>query len=301
MRRLVFTFALACLLAGAFQFRSDVGLVVIHATVTTARGDFISGLPASSFHVAENGRAQVLKQAVQEDIPVTLGIVTDDSGSMRRLHPVVLEAIRRMNDDLNPEDEVFLAHFSMHFAVDLPPTAGALDLRSALAALAPRNTTGQWQAGTNLFDCLEQALIYTEKNSRRDKAALLLVTDGDDTTSLLTLKQTIAAVGHRRPLIYAIGLPGDDSRGGRAALRKITEASGGQAFFPKYVEQLPAIAGRIAREMRSQYTLTYTPETRDPDEAYRALIVKVDTPPKSPPLLVRARTGYYATSAQSRE
>lgn len=300
MRRLVYTSALTCLLAGAFQFRSDVRLVVIHATVTNSRGDFIGGLPASSFHVAENGRMQVLKQALQEDVPVTLGILTDDSGSMRRLYPVVLEAIRIMSDDLNPEDEVFLSHFSMHLTIDLPP-AGASGLRNSLAALAPSGATGQWQAGTNFFDCLEQALTYAEKNSHRDKAALLLITDGNDTTSLLTLKQTIAAVGHRRPLIYAIGLPGDDSRSGRSALRKITEASGGQAFFPKYVEQLPAIARRIAREMRSQYTLTYTPETQASDGIYRTLVVKVDTPPNSPPLLVRARTGYYATSAQSRE
>ncbi len=218
---------------------------------------------------------------------MTLGVLTDDSGSMRRLYPVVLEAIRIMSDDLNPEDEVFLSHFTVHLAIDLPP-AGASGLRSSLAALAPRGASGQWQTGTNLLRLPGTgARVRREESAHRDKAALLLITDGNDTTSLLTLKQTIAAVGHRRPLIYAIGLPGDDSRSGRSALRKITEASGGQAFFPKYVEQLPAIARRIAREMRSQYTLTYTPETQASDGIYRALVVKVDTPPNSPPLLVR--------------
>ena len=275
--------------------------MVIHATVTGKSGEFVTGLPASAFHVAENGRSQVLKQVVQEDIPVALGILVDDSGSMRRLHPLVMEAIRKMSDDLNPDDEVFLAHFSMHFAVDLPPTTGAADLPKALAGLAPHSATGQWQTGTNFFDCLQQSLDYAEKNTRRDKTALLVITDGNDTTSLLTLKQTIAEIGRRQSLIYAVGLPGQQGKRGKEVLQKITQASGGQAYFASAPLELPAIALQIAREMRSQYTITYAPDTPDLDGTYRAIAVKVDTPPKSAGLVIRARTGYYPTSARFRE
>jgi VWFA-related protein len=296
--RAILAAAAICLWAAPAQFRSDVRLVVIHATVTDKRGNFVTGLPASAFHVFENGREQSLKQAVQEDIPVTLGILTDDSGSMRRLYPLVIEAIRKMSDDLNPDDEVFLAHFSMYFNIDVPPATSPAALRKALAGLTPRDGTTRYQTGTDLFDCLRQSLIYMEKTTHRDKTALLVVTDGSDTASLLSLKQIVEDIGHRRSLIYAIGLPGKEIRRGKAALRQITEASGGQAFFPGAESQLPRIALQIAREMRSQYTLTYTPESQDLDGSYRGIAVKVNNPRKSPDPVVRARPGYFASARQ---
>jgi Ca-activated chloride channel family protein len=292
--------AFICLAAGFAQFRSDVRLVVVHATVTDKRGNVVSGLPPDVVHVFENGRPQTLKKVVQEDIPVTLGLLIDDSGSMRRLRPLVTEAARKMVDRLNPDDEVFMARFSMYLNIDVPPTTGPADLQRAVAGLARRNGSAQGQPGTDFYDCLQKALGYIEKTAQRDKTALLVITDGSDTASLLSLKQLIADIGHRESLIYAVGLPSRNNKRGRVALQQITETSGGRAFFPSDASELPGIAVQIAEEMRIQYTLTYRPDIQDLDGAYRAINVRVDKPPNSGGFVVRARKGYYAGGGKNR-
>jgi Ca-activated chloride channel family protein len=271
---------IVCFSAALAQYRSDVRLVVIHATITDKHGTFVTDLPLDAFHVFENGRPQVLKQVVQEDIPVTLGLLVDDSGSMRRLRPLVMEAVQKMVDVLNPDDEVFMAHFSMYFSIDVPLTTGQADLHSALTGLAWQDRSVQWQTGTNFFDCLQQSLSYIEKTAHRDRTAVLVITDGSDTTSLLTLKQLIVDIGHRESMIYAVGLPSRNNKRWKAALQEITETSGGQAFFPSDASELPGITLQIAQEMRSQYPLTYRPENQDLDGAFREIAITVNSPPR---------------------
>jgi VWFA-related protein len=278
---------LACLPAAA-QFRSDVRLVVIHASVTNHKGVPVKGLPTAAFRVFENGKLQPLKQAVREDVPVTLGILIDDSGSTGKIRPALIEAFLGMAAVLKPEDEMFVSHFSMFFSVDLPPTARSADLAAALSRLARQYAQQRYQTGTRLFDSLEQATDYLDRTSQRDKRVLLVITDGHDTTSLANLKQLLLHCRQTEDSIYAIGFgAGSD----RKTLQQITAAAGGGAFFVRHLEDLPPLVLRIGEEIRSQYTLTYEPDAQIVEGSWRQLKVEIASPRG---LLVRCRSGYFA-------
>lgn len=263
----------------AFQFHSDVRLVVLHATVTGKHGAAVEHLPAGAFRVSEQGKPQPLSEAVREDVPVTVGLFIDESGSTARMRPLMSEALTAMSLALKPEDELFVGHFGMFVTVDRPPApAGA----AVGLGAAPLNPTA-----TRLYDCVIMAMDYAEKHSRRDKQAVVFVTDGRDTTSLASLKKVVEECRKRLAIVYAIGF-GD--KHGMKALEQIAAASGGRAFAAGRAEELPGIALEIAREIRGQYTLVYTPA--DDGEAtgtWRSVTVTVAG---RRDLRVRCRPGY---------
>lgn len=270
------------------QFRSDARLVVIHATVTDRHGNFVKDLPQNAFRVFEDGRPQTLREAVREDIPVTVGVLMDESGSTSQYRPVMADALTGVAGALKPADEIFIAHFGMFFTVDLPPASPPADLRPQLPDIVRRYLRPQYQVGTRLYDSVQQAAGFLQKTARRDKRVLLLITDGKDTTSLVAEKQFLANCRRSETLLYAIGF---DARHGERTLDQMTAAGGGHAFYPARPADLPAIALQFVQEIRSQYTLTYAPDSAGSGEAWHALRVAVAHPSG---LIVRCRPGYYS-------
>jgi VWFA-related protein len=269
------------------QFRSDVRLVVIHATVTDRHGTFVKGLPGTAFRVFENGRRQTLSESIREDVAVSVGLLLDESGSTNPFRPRMVEAFQGMAAALKPGDEVFAGHFGMFFNVDMPPSPPTPDLVGKLAILTAPESRPRFQTATRLFDSIAAATHFVESSSRRGKQVLLLVTDGRDTASLASLKQTLANCRRSPVLIYAIGF---DTGKGRKTLDEITAAAGGRAFYPRQPEELPAIALQISQEIRSQYTLTYVPNGGNADGTWNQLRVEIAGRPE---LQVRCRSGYY--------
>lgn len=271
------------------QFRSDVRLVVIHATVTDKKGAFVRNLPAAAFRVFEDGKLQSLKESVREDVPVTLGLLVDDSGSTEKLRPVMTDAFLHVVGALKADDEFFVSRFNMFFSVDLPPTPPSGDLRRQLVGLTQRYQQQLYQTSTRLFDSVQAASDYVQKASHRDKRVLLLITDGKDTTSLSTLKQLLINCRRSETTIYAIGF---DARRGKKTLDQITAAGGGSAFYPNQLDDLPGISLRIVEEIRAQYTLTYSPDAQISGGTWRQIQVRIANPAG---LNVRCRAGYYAS------
>jgi len=283
-----------------YTINVDVNLVVLHATVLDGRGRQVNDLRQDNFRVYEDGVLQKLSVFSHADIPVTMGIVIDDSGSMKEKRPAVNAAAVAFVRTSNPQDQVFVVNFNDVYYLDTPGdfAANIEELKSALDKIDSRG-------GTALYDALYASLDHV-KLGNRDKKVLLTITDGEDNASRYSLDELIRSAQQSNSVIYAIGLLEPDEQGGlfkirhasarRAAkvLEKVAQITGGQAIFPKSLEEVEATCVQIARDIRNQYTLAYYPTNAKKDGTFRT--VKVDAVPSRSreKLLVRARTGYFA-------
>jgi Ca-activated chloride channel homolog len=277
------------LLPLAAQFRSDTRLVVLHASVTDHRGKLLTDLGKDSFKVFENGQPQTVKIFRREDVPVSLGILVDDSGSMSSKRARVEAAALAMVRASNHDDEVFVVNFNDDAYLDVPFTNDIHKLEQGLARIDSRG-------GTAMRDAISMSLDYTNKNAKKDKKVLLVITDGNDNASTVALERVVARANQLDTLIYAIGLFADeekrDATKARRALKLMTDETGGLAFYPKDVSEVQSLAEEIARDIRNQYTIAYEPQLQALDGSYRQIKVTVEAPGKP---TVRTRTGYYAT------
>jgi Ca-activated chloride channel family protein len=275
-----------------YRIRRDVDLVVLHATVIDEKGNFIPDLKENSFKVFEDKVEQKIALFKFEDLPVTLGLVIDNSGSMRSKRPRVNAAALSFVITSNPKDQVFVVNFNDEYYLDLDQdfTDDPRQLRDALERIDSRGSTA-------LYDALIGSLDHLKKGSR-DKKVLLVITDGEDNASRKDLAYTVHAVQQSNVIIYAIGVFADDSKAemkrGARALKAVTEATGGQAYFPKDVEEVESICSQIAHDIRNQYTLAYYPTNSKKDGTFRTVQVQVNSPRGRGKLTVRTRTGYYA-------
>ncbi len=288
---------------GEFTIRTDVNLVVLHATVLDGKGRMVNDLKESNFEVSENNVPQKLSVFSHADIPVTMGIVIDDSGSMRSKRQSVNAAALTFVKTSNPQDQVFVVNFNDNYYLDTPGDF-AQNIEELKAALDKIDSRG----GTALRDAMMASIDHL-KLGNRDKKVVLVVTDGEDNESRYTLEELLKAAQNSNAVIYSIGLLGDEEPGGlfkkggseskRAAkaLKEISEATGGQAFFPKSLDEVEPTCVQIARDIRNQYTLGYYPTNRNKDGTYRAVRVQAFTADKHRPLEVRTRTGYFAPKA----
>ncbi len=278
--------AAGCLLA---QFRSDTRLVVLHASVTDKKGKLITNLDKRAFKVFENGQPQELKIFRREDVPVSLGIVIDDSGSMMTKRSRVEAAAVSLVRESNPQDEVFVVNFNDDAYLDVPFTNDLHKMEQGLARIDSRG-------GTAMRDALGMSLDYMHEKSKRDKKVILIITDGNDNASNTSLEKVVARSAQTDTLIYAIGLFTEEEKHeatkARRALNELTAATGGLAFYPKDVSEVQALAAEVAHDIRNQYTLAYTPAIQALDGSYRQIKVTVEAPGKP---VVRTRSGYYAT------
>jgi VWFA-related protein len=284
--------ALAAALTGVLafaQFRSDTRLVVLHASVVDRKGNQITNLDKNAFKVFENGQPQALKIFHREDVPVSLGILIDDSGSMMskraRVEAAALEMVRNSNRD----DEVFVVNFNDDAYLDVPFTNDMHKLEQGLARIDSRG-------GTAMRDAISMSLDYMRKNAKKDKKVLMVITDGADNASNTSLEKVVTRATNADTLVYAIGLFSDEEKREAAkakrGLNEITAATGGIALYPRDVSEVQNKAVEIAHDIRSQYTLAYEPSIQQLDGSYRQIRVTVDAPGKP---TVRTRSGYYAT------
>jgi Ca-activated chloride channel family protein len=282
-------FASAFVLPVQSQFRSDTRLVVLHASVTDHRGKLLTDLGKDSFKVFENGQPQTVKIFRREDVPVSLGIIVDNSGSMMSKRARVEAAALAMVRASNREDEVFVVNFNDDAYLDVPFTNDLHKLELGLARIDSRG-------GTAMRDAISMSLDYTHKNAKKDKKVLLVITDGNDNASTVALERVVARANQLDTLVYAIGLFADeekrDAAKARRALKLLTDETGGLAFYPKDVSEVQNLAQEIARDIRNQYTIAYEPQLQALDGSYRQIKVTVDAPGKP---TVRTRTGYFAT------
>ena len=279
--------------AGVFVFRKDVDEVVLHAVVIDDKQHMVTDLDRDAFAVYEDGKVQKITSFRHEDIPVSMGIVIDNSGSMREKRQRVNQASLNLVRASNPKDEVFVVNFSDEYYLDQSFTSDIKKLREALEKIDARG-------GTALYDAVVASADELKKNGRLDRKVLLVVTDGEDNESRESLEQAVRRLQEENgPTVYAIGILGEEKqRRARRALQTMAERTGGIAFLPKNLEEVDNISKTIAHDIRSVYTIGYRPSTPRSAGGYRT--IRVDAKAKGySKLSVRTKTGYYAGAARS--
>lgn len=270
-------------------FRAETRLVVLHASVVDRNGRLITDLPRSAFTVYENDVPQQVKIFSREDVPISLGLVIDNSGSMAdKRRDVELAALALVRNS-NPQDEVFIVNFNDEAYLDVDFTSDIKKLEEGLTRIDSRG-------GTAMRDAISMSIDHLLEKGKRDKKVLLVVTDGNDNTSTTTLEKLVQKVQQSEVLIYAIGLLDKEQRRERKraqrALNALATASGGLAYYPKETDEVEPICVRVAHEIRNQYVIAYSPQNQELDGSYRR--IKVEVKGRGNPT-VRTRSGYYAT------
>ncbi|MEQ1948278.1 MAG: VWA domain-containing protein [Bryobacteraceae bacterium] len=272
-------------------FVADTRLVVVHASVLDRNGKLITNLPQSSFKVQENGVDQAITLFRREDVPVSMGIIIDNSGSMRDKQAKVAAAALDLIRASNPQDEIFVVNFNDDYYLDQPFTN---DVKKLEAALEQYKTRG----GTAMRDAISASMDYVKDKAKKDKKVLVVVTDGNDNTSSLNLEELVRKAQQSGVLIYSIGILSEEepreAKKAQRALKDLATASGGYTYFPKDLAEVDKITPEVAREIRNQYTLAYKPTNDALDGSFRRIAVTVNASGKP---TVRTRNGYYATAA----
>jgi Ca-activated chloride channel homolog len=273
---------------GAFRFRKQVEEVVLHATVVDDKQRMVTNLDKPDFTVLEDGRPQNIISFRHEDIPVALGIVIDNSGSMREKRDKVNKAAINLVKASNPQDQVFIVNFNDEYYLDQDFTADIGKMKEALEKVDTRG-------GTALYDAVVASAGHLKKNAKLEKRVLLVVTDGEDNESQESLEQAIRRLQEENgPTVYAIGLLGEEkARRARKALQFIAEKTGGIAFFPKGIDEVDSITRNVAHDIRNQYTLGYKPTNPKTAGGYRTIRVEAKAKGYGK-LTVRTKSGYYA-------
>jgi Ca-activated chloride channel homolog len=270
-------------------YRTDARLVLLHASVVDKNGKLVTNIPQSAFKIFEDGVEQPLRLFRREDVPVSMGIIVDNSGSMTSKRSRVAAAALELVKQSNPDDEVFIVNFNDDTHFDQPLTNDVKKMEAALARMEARG-------GTAMRDALSKSINYVKKNGKKDKKVLVVITDGNDNSSDVTLEQVLRQAQNSEVLIYAIGLLNEEeareARSAKKALKTLVDASGGMDYYPKSTSDVQEITPRVAHEIRNQYILGYTSSNQVMDGSFRQIKVTVTGFGRP---TVRTRNGYYAT------
>jgi len=270
-------------------FSADTQLVPLNVTVTDKTGHLVTNLPRTAFQIFESGALQQIKDFKREDVPVSMGLIIDNSGSMRDKRQGVESAALALVRDSNPQDEAFVVNFNDEAYLDA-------DFTSDIKAMEQGLTKIDSRGGTAMRDAIRMSIDHLNEKAKRDKKVLLVVTDGNDNASVATLDAIVHQAQQEDVLIYAIGLLSEEDKkeAGKAkrALNLLVESTGGQVFYPKDVSEVDKIAHEVAHDIRNQYTITYSPTNAALDGSFRPIKIAVKAA-GSP--VARTRTGYYAT------
>jgi Ca-activated chloride channel family protein len=272
---------------GMFVFKKEIEEVVLHATVVDDRQRLAAHLDKTAFAVFEDGKQQAITSFHREDVPVAIGVVIDNSGSMRDKRDQVNQAVLNLIRISNPQDQVFVVNFSQSSYLDQDFTSDINLLEQALHRTTMQGTTA-------LYDAVVAAAAHLQK-SQLEKKILLVITDGRDNMSQETLQEATRRLQQKDgPIVYAIGLMGPTSRNsGREALQALADATGGSAFFPQNLGEVGDIARSLAHDIRSQYTIAYKPGNQGAHGTYHPVVVEARATGYGK-LTVRTRNGYYA-------
>ncbi len=280
------------------SFRADSNLVVIPVSVTDAQNRFVLGLGKQDFHLFDDGVEQPVSHFSGEDVPLSIGLAFDISGSMDYKLHTSTEAAKLFLKALNPGDEAFLVEFNDKVNLSVPFTSHAQDLQAALTNLQPGGMTA-------LLDAVKFSLTEMKK-AKNARKAIVVISDGGDNSSTYKPPQIEELVRAADIEIYAMGvfdplmslLVPPEEVSGPKLLSEIATQTGGRAFAAAGAGDLPSVAARIAIELRNQYVLGYYPKNQARDGKYHTVEVKLTQPPGVPPLKPHWRQGYYAPQEQ---
>jgi Ca-activated chloride channel homolog len=275
---------------GVFVFRKDVDEVLLYATVVDDKQHIVTNLDRSAFTVYEDGKPQNIISFHHVDLPVAMGIVIDNSGSMKEKRNKVNQAALNLVRSSNPRDEVCIVNFNDEYYLDQDFTNNLLKLKEALEKIDPRG-------GTSLYDAVVASAEHLRRFARLEKKVLFLVTDGEDNASTETLEQAVKHLQEENgPSVYAIGILGDEEHPKRArkALEIIAQRTGGIAFFPKTLDEVDAISRTVASDIRNQYAIGYKPTNPRGNGGFRQIRVEAKTAKGRAKMTVRTKSGYYA-------
>jgi VWFA-related protein len=269
-------------------FRAETNLVPLIVTVLDKSGKMVTNIPQSAFHVFENTVEQNITLFKREDVPVSMGIIIDNSGSMRDKRAKVAAASLALVKASNPQDEVFIVNFNDDAYLDCPFTNDIKKMEEALDRIDSKG-------GTAMRDAISVATDYVKDKGKKDKKVLLVVTDGNDNTSNMTLEQLVRKEQQTETLVYSIGLLSEEDKReaskAKRALKALAEASGGLDYYPKDLAEVDKITPQIAHEIRNQYVVGYVPSNTAMDGTFRKISVQIKGYGN---LTVRTRNGYYA-------
>ena len=273
-----------------YRVSVSVDLVALQATVHDQTGGYVSNLHKQDFEVYEAGVRQPIRLFRHEDVPVTVGLVIDHSGSMRRKLSHVTAAARTFVQSSNPEDQMFVVNFNEKVSLGLPDAIPFTDRPDELArAIATAPVTGE----TALYDAIVKAHERLHSGIR-DKKVLIVISDGGDNASSHTLAEVLKSLEQSNALVYTIGIfEEEDEDRNPAVLRRLARATGGEAFFPDQLDEVVEICERIARDIRHQYTIGYIANSNAKAGAWRGIRVVARSAGKGK-LSVRTRSGYIA-------
>lgn len=275
---------------GGFVVRVMSDEVTLPVTVLDMRHRMVNNLDQRDFTVFEDGQPQQITRFSHEDIPVSIGILVDNSGSMREKRAAVSKAVVNLIKASNPDDEAFIVNFNDDSYLDQDFTNKIPLMQEALDRLDSRG-------GTALYDSVIASADHLAKGAKHPKKVLLVVTDGEDNESRESLEQAIRSVQNDNgPEIYTIGILGTEGKQRRAkrALEALSAQTGGVAFFPKNLTEVDEISQEIAHDIRNQYNIRYKPSNPQANGGYRTIKVEAHAPGYKE-LEVRTRSGYFAS------
>jgi len=273
-------------------FSSEARYVPLNVTVKDKNDHLVTNLQQSAFQVFENNVLQPIKIFKHEDVPVSMGLVIDNSGSMRSKLPGVEAAALALVKDSNPQDETFVVNFNDEPYLDQDFTGDVDVLKKGLEKIDAKG-------GTAMRDAIRVSIDHLHDKAKRDKKVIIVVTDGNDNASMVTLDSVVKLAQQDGTLIYAIGLLGEEDKSEAAkakrALKLLVEATGGQVFYPKDVTEVEPIAHEVAHDIRNQYSIWYTPLNETQDGLFRSIkvVVKAQGNP-----VATTRQGYFATASR---
>jgi Ca-activated chloride channel family protein len=281
---------------GIYTMHQDVDEVLQTCAVVDEKGRAVSDLTRAAFRVWEDGVPQPTSSFLHQDQPVSLGILVDNSGSMLDKRAAVNRAALNLLRASNPKDATFIVNFSDRAYLDQGFTSDLVALNRGLSHFDSKGTTA-------LYDAVAASADELTRHGKLPKQVLLVITDGADNASHLELEQAIRRVQNLGgPVVYTIGLlfgvDKEESQRARAALERLSEETGGIAYFPHSLVDVDGIAAAVAHDIRDQYTIGYRPTKSASQEGYRAVRVEANAPGHGK-LIVRTRKGYYARKTTS--
>ncbi len=271
-------------------FSAETREVPLNVTVTDKSGHLVINLPQSAFQVFENGVPQRIKVFKRDDSPVSLALVIDNSGSMREKRQAVEAAALALVKDSNPQDESFVINFNEEAYLDVDFTSDLEKLKIGLERIDSRGQTAMREA-------LRLAVEHLHEKAKREKKVVIVVTDGNDNASETDfgMDKLIQLAARNDVVVYAIGLLNEEVKSEAAkakrALNELVQTTGGEVFYPKSLDEVEAIAHQVARDIRNQYFISYTPVNEALDGTYRPIKVTVKAAGNPTP---RTRLGYWA-------
>src|SRR6202790_2445847 len=274
---------------GVFVFRKDVDEVLLHASVIDDKQHIVTTLDRNAFTVFEDGKPQNIISFHHEDIPVSMGILIDNSGSMREKRAKVNQAALNLVRASNPKDEVFIVNFNDEYYLDQDFTNDLLKMKEALEKIDAKG-------GTALYEAVVASADHLKRDARLERKVLFVVTDGEDNASRETLEQAVKQLQQENGAsVYAIRILGDEEHPKRAkrALETMAQRTGGLAFFPKSLDEVDEISRQVAHDIRNQYTLGYRPTNPRTSGGFRQIRVEAKSK-EHKKLQVRTKSGYYA-------